>query len=344
VEVSLFLISGTQLNHWIFTGKMEKPKNKNPCFWIKNIPIYGDLILAPMDGISDLPFRLLTRRIGSAASYTEFVNAMDVVQKHPNIASKVAFLEEERPVVIQIYDDNPDRMVEAAKRLMEYQPDVLDVNMGCPARDVSSRGAGAGLLRDPQKIAEIFRKLTSAIPVPVTGKIRLGWDEASKNYLEVVKIIEENGGSLVAVHARTKSQSYSGQPDWNSIAEIKQHVHIPVIGNGDVCTKADIERMKLLTGCDGIMIGRAAIENPWIFARLDRNEVLMSEVKDTLFFHLSQMLEFYGERGLIIFRKYIKSYLRPYQVYPELLHSLLICEDPGTALAGLGEVFTAIQT
>ena len=322
---------------------MEKPQNNIPSFWIKDIPIYGDLILAPMDGISDLPFRSITRGLGSAASYTEFVNAIDVVQNHPNIPLKVAFKESERPVVIQVFDDDPDRMVEAALKLMEFKPDVLDVNMGCPSKDVTGRGAGAGLLRQPQKIAEIFRKLTRSIPVPVTGKIRLGWDEASRNYLEVVKIIEDNGGSLVAVHARTKVQSYGGQADWNSIAEIKQNVHIPVIGNGDVRSRADIEQMKKMTGCDGIMIGRAAIDNPWIFARRDREDVSLSEVQATFFCHLDQMLEFYGERGLILFRKYIKSYLRPYKVPPSILHAILTCEDVQAAKSGLVDIFAAIQ-
>jgi tRNA-dihydrouridine synthase B len=322
---------------------MEKTLNNNPSFWIKNIPIYGDLILAPMDGISDLPFRTITRRIGSAASYTEFVNCIDVVQNQPGIASKVAFREEERPVVIQVFDEDPDRMVEAGLKLMEFKPDVLDVNMGCPSKDVAGRGAGAGLLRQPQKIAEIFKKLTRVIPVPVTGKIRLGWDESSKNYLEVVKMIEDNGGSLVAVHARTKSQSYGGQADWESIAEIKQNVRIPVIGNGDVHTIADIELMKSLTGCDGVMIGRAAIENPWIFARRDRDTVPIKEVQETLIFHLNEMLNFYGPRGLIIFRKYIKGYLRPYKVNPALLRSVLTCDDLSMANAGLEDIFATIQ-
>ncbi len=322
---------------------MEKIQINDPTFWIKDIPIYGDLILAPMDGISDLPFRALTRKLGSAASYTEFVNAIDVVQKHPSIASKVAFRGAERPVVIQIFDDNPDRMVEAGLRLMEYGPDILDVNMGCPSKDVSGRGAGAGLLKEPRKIAEIFNKLTHALAIPVTGKIRLGWDESSKNYLEVAKMIEDNGGCLIAVHARTKSQSYSGQADWNSIAEIKKNVNIPVIGNGDVRTTEDIERLKLQTGCDGIMIGRAAIENPWIFSRRNRDQVSISEVHDTLFYHLGQMLEFYGERGLIIFRKYIKSYLRPYKISPLLLHSMLTCEDPASVKDDLTEIFTTLN-
>ena len=323
---------------------MEKDKNSAPSFWIRDIPIYGDLILAPMDGISDLPFRTLTRQIGSAISYTEFVNAIDVVHNHPSIAQKVAFGELERPVVIQVFDDDPDRIVEAALRLMQFKPDILDINMGCPAKDVSGRGAGAGLLRQPEKIAEIFRKLTRVIPVPVTGKIRLGWDEATKNYLEVAKIIEDNGGSLVAVHARTKVQSYSGRADWITIAEIKEKVKIPVLGNGDVRTCEDIERMRSTTGCDGIMIGRAAIDNPWILARIDRENVPISEVRATIFSHLNQMLDLYGEHGLIMFRKYIKSYLRPYQIPRAIIYPLLISEEVSFVKSNLSEIFAAMDS
>ena len=322
---------------------METKTNKNPLYLIKDIPVYGDLILAPMDGVSDLPFRILTRQLGSAISYTEFVNAIDVVNDHPSVRQRVAFLESERPVAIQVFDDDPDRLVEAGLRLLKYKPDFLDVNMGCPSKDVAGRGAGAGLLREPQKIAEIFRKLTKALPCPVTGKIRLGWDETSRNYLEVVKIIEDNGGSMVAVHGRTKAQSYTGQADWNTIAEVKNAVNIPVIGNGDVRTVADIERMKAQTGCDGIMIGRACIENPWILAHLDRNQVTVEQIEATAFRHLEDMLDFYGDRGLIMFRKFIKSYLRPYGLAHSKILALVTCKEIPTAKKMMQELFKEIN-
>lgn len=306
---------------------MKNQQDSPPSFWIKDIPIYGDLVLAPMDGVSDLPFRSLTRQLGSSMSYTEFVNAIDVVRGLPSVEPRLAYTEEQRPVVIQVFDDDPDRLVEAGYRLLRYKPDIIDVNMGCPSKDVAGRGAGAGLLLHPEKIAEIFRKLSKAMPVPVTGKIRLGWDEASRNYLEVARIIEDNGGSMVAVHARTKVQGYSGQADWQTIAEIKRAVNIPVIGNGDVCSVADIEEMKSVTGCDGVMIGRSALDNPWIFARLDREEVPVSKARQIIFAHLEHMLGFYGERGLIKFRKFLKGYLRPYALDPVLLRSLLTCEN-----------------
>ncbi len=280
-----------------------------------------------MDGVSDLPFRLLARQLGSAMSYTEFVNAIDVLQGQPSIERRLAYREMERPVVFQVFDDDPERIVSASLKLLKYHPDILDINMGCPSREVAGRGAGAGLLRQPVKIAEIFRKLTKALPIPVTGKIRLGWDQTSKNYLEVVRSIEDNGGSLVAVHARTKSQGYTGSAEWDAIAEIKQAVTIPVLGNGDVRTVADYQRLKSLTGCDGVMIGRSALENPWLFSGLDRASVPPDEVRIVMLGHLQHMLDFYGERGLLLFRKFVKGYLRPYSLDSEYLKGFVTCEN-----------------
>jgi tRNA-dihydrouridine synthase B len=211
-----------------------------PAFKVRDIPIFGDLILSPMDGYSDYPFRSLARELGSAMGYTEFINAIDVMYRHDFIEKKLYFTESERPIVFQIYDDDPERIVKAALKVRQYNPDIIDVNMGCSARSVSNRGAGAGLLCTPEKIGVIFSKLSKALDIPVTGKIRLGWDDHSLNYLLVARIIEENGGQLVAVHARTKAQSYGGTANWDAIAEIKQRLSIPVIGNGDVRTVADI--------------------------------------------------------------------------------------------------------
>lgn len=290
-------------------------QGKAPAFRIGNLPIRGDLILAPMDGITDLPFRVLTRRLGSAMSYTEFVNALDVVRGHPLLHKRIAFTEEERPVVYQMFDDDPDRLLQAALALQKYQPDVIDINMGCPAKTVAGRGAGAALMREPEKVARIFSRLSKALNVPLTGKIRLGWDESSRNYLEIARIIADNGGKCIAVHARTKEQAYSGQPDWSAIAEIKQAVTIPVIGNGDIRSTADIDRMKSETGCDAVMIGRAALENPWLFSRIDRMDVPAEMVLRTMRMHFELMAEFHGrDYGMILFRKFAKGYLRPYRL------------------------------
>ena len=281
-----------------------------------NLILPGDTLLAPMDGFSDMPFRSVCRELGSAASYTEFVNAMDVVQRKrfvlQRVAKKVAYLPEERPVGFQLYDNDPHRLLEAALILLERQPDFFDINLGCSDPSVSRRGAGAGLLRTPEIIAAIFSTLTRSLPVPVTAKMRLGWDETSRNYLQVAKVVEDNGGALLAVHARTKKQGYAGQADWAAIAEICQTVSIPVIGNGDVRRAADIDRLKIATGCQAVMIGRAAVGNPWIFQRVERADVPKEELLRVMRRHLSRSLDFYGERGLVLFRKHASRYLNPY--------------------------------
>lgn len=300
-----------------------------PYFWVGDIPVWGHAILSPMDGFSDQPFRSLARRLGSAMSYTEFVNAMDVLNGDPRLERRLQFLEEERPLVFQIFDDDPDRLLDAALILRERQPDIIDVNMGCSARTVAGRGAGAGLLREPQKIASIFRKLSDALDIPVTGKIRLGWDEQSLNYLDVARIIQDNGGQMLAVHGRTKKQAYRGQANWAAIAEIKAALSIPVIGNGDVRLVADIARMQEVTGCDGVMIARGAIGNPWIFAGKDRTQVSEEEVRLTMLSHLEEMLAFYGqELGLVLFRKHAACYISPYRLDKMQREQLLTCEAP----------------
>jgi nifR3 family TIM-barrel protein len=289
-----------------------------------------------MDGYSDQPFRSLCRSLGSAMSYTEFINAIDVVSKHapPNLERKLAFLPEERPVVYQLFDNDPERLLQAALKLEHRAeegcgPDVIDINLGCSARCVSGRGAGAGLLREPGKVALIFSALTRELKLPVTAKMRLGWDDDSRNYLEVARIVVENGGALIAVHGRTRQQKYGGEADWDAIAQVKAAAPVPVIANGDVRSVADIERIKALTGCDAVMIGRGAVGNPWIFSRLDREEVSFEMVCATLHRHLQANLEFYGEQaGLRRFRTHADRYLAPVGLPTELRHRLLTAPTP----------------
>lgn len=301
----------------------------SPAFFIGSIPIYGDLILSPMDGFSDLPFRTICRELGSAMSYTEFINAIDVVQGSPRIEAKIAYLPEERPLVFQIFDNDPARILDAALRLQERGPDIIDINMGCSVRRVSGRGAGAGLLLEPRKIALIFDKLAQALEVPISGKIRLGWDDDSLNYLLVAQIVEEHGGSLIAVHGRTRKQGYGGKANWDAIAEIKEAVSIPVIGNGDVLTVADIKHLKAHTNCDGVMIGRGAIGNPWIFSRLDRHQVRPDQVRQVMLDHLKRMLNFYeGDYGLVLFRKHLTRYLSQEPLSRQQRERLLTAERP----------------
>jgi nifR3 family TIM-barrel protein len=313
------------------------PASSLPVFSVAHVPVYGDLILSPMSGFSDQPFRSLCREMGSAMSYTEFINAIDVVQGSPYILRKISHDSTERPVVFQLFDNDPQRLLEAALRLQDYGPDIIDINMGCSVRRVSGRGAGAGLLRSPKTIARIFHALTRALDVPVTGKIRLGWDEVDRNYLLVARVIEDNGGALIAVHGRTRKQGYRGDADWDAIAKIKQAVSIPVVGNGDVRTVADIEKIKTHTACDGVMIGRGAIGNPWIFSRLDRQQVLPEQVRQTMLQHLERMLAFYeDDYGLILFRKHLSRYINPEPLNRDQRHSLLTAVSTEDFLSLLG--------
>lgn len=285
-------------------------------FWIRDIPVRGDAILSPMDGYSDMPFRLLCRELGSAMSYTEFVNVDAIAQNlkrgKPDCITqrKLKYDPTEYPMTFQIYGHDEDALIDAAVRLQELRPNILDINMGCYVKDIAERGAGSGMLRDPSKIGRLFARLSHAIEIPVTGKIRLGWDENTRNYVTVARALEDNGASLIAVHGRTKAQGYTGQADWKAIKEVKDAVSIPVIGNGDVRTVADIARIKSEVGCDGVMIGRAAIGNPWIFARIEREQVKAEDILALMRRHLALSLDFYGERlGLVLFRKHAQRYL-----------------------------------
>jgi nifR3 family TIM-barrel protein len=299
-------------------------------FRIREIPVYGDAILSPMDGYSDLPFRLLCRELGSAMSYTEFVNvdALRLGDRKPNAIAwrKLRFDPTEHPMTFQIYGHDEDHIVETALRLQDLSPDIIDINMGCYVKDVAERGAGSGMLRDPAKIGRLFMRLSHSLRIPVTGKIRLGWDDDSRNHVLVAKTLQDSGASLVAVHGRTKEQAYHGHADWDAIAEVKQAVQIPVIGNGDVRMVADIDLIKAQTGCDGVMIGRGAIGNPWIFERKDRKEVSFDDKLALMRRHFALNLDFYGTRiGLILFRKHAARYLHGLPGEDRLRLPLLTC-------------------
>lgn len=279
-------------------------------FYIQNVQINGRVLLAPMDGYTDSPFRLLCRNFGSSISTSEFLNGIDVTQGHPHLKFKTLFLEQERPFVYQIFDNDPKRLLQSALFLETLHPDMIDINMGCSARNVSNRGAGAGLLRDPFKIERIMALLTSNIKIPITAKIRLGWDETSKNYVEISRILEDCGASAVSVHARTRRQEYSGVADWDAIADIKSRLSIPVIGNGDVVSLDKARHMIKMTGCDAVMIGRAAIGNPWVFCGRAKDNVDRAELVNIIQEHISGMEDLYGPKiGVTLFRKHLSKYL-----------------------------------
>jgi nifR3 family TIM-barrel protein len=296
-----------------------------------------------MDGYSDWPFRSICRALGSAMSYTEFVKVEKILSRSKEPAKRLYYEEMERPITFQIYGDDPALILRAASIVEKKNPDIIDINMGCPAKSIADRGAGVGMMPSPLKIARTFRKLVSTLKVPVTGKIRLGWDR-NKNYRLIARIVEEEGGSLIAVHGRTKEQRYSGNANWDAIAEVKSLVNIPVIGSGDIKTVADIRRMKQHTGCDAVMIGRAAIANPWIFAGLDREQVSPELLQQTVQEHLQKSIQFYGEEdGQRLFRKYAVQYLLLRTLDREARKAILKERPAGEFLEMLNQVYAVTQ-
>jgi nifR3 family TIM-barrel protein len=285
----------------------------------------------------------MCRELGSAMSYTEFVHVEKILSRSVQPLAKLHYQENERPVVFQLYGDNPDLILKAALKVQDLGPDIIDINMGCPSKSIAHRGAGVGLMKSPLKIAEIFKKLTSALKVPVTGKMRLGW-ETCRTYKLIARIVEENGGSLIALHGRTKEQGYTGQADWDTVAEVKSLVKIPVVGSGDIKLVADIERMKKHSGCDAVMIGRGAIFNPWIFSGLDREQVTPQQVREVFERHYARTVQFYGEQdGQRLFRKHAIQYLLLRTLNRESRKQILQSRPSGEFLALVNEMYAAMQ-
>jgi nifR3 family TIM-barrel protein len=322
------------------------PMSEIPTFWVRDVPIYGDVILSPMAGYSDVPYRAVCRAYGSAMSYTEFVpvEALMGRQSRNRFWQRLDRKPGEFPLVFQIFGNDAKKILEAALRIEELWPDIIDINMGCSTRKVSGRGAGVGMMPQPKLIAETFHLLSQHLSVPVSGKIRLGWDDSQRNYAEIARIMEDNGASLVAMHARTKVQQYGGQADWDEIANLRQAIGVPVIGNGDVQTPEDIDRMKAHTGCDAVMIGRAAIGNPWIFGRLTREILSPADIIATVKQHLCEMDAYYGDMlGVVLFRKHLKQYLAGMLWAETMLPQMLKMTDLAQLQAALSMVGETVQ-
>jgi len=313
-------------------------------FFIADIPIYGRLILAPMDGISDAAFRLLTRRLGSAYSVSEFINTLDYANQKNYQKKRLLARDEERPFVAQLLDNDAVRMADCAARIEEeFHPDMIDINMGCAAKSVAGRGAGVGMMRNPQLVKDAVTLVGRTVKVPVTVKMRLGWDSTTQNFLELANLAAENGAKAIALHGRTGKISYQKPAQWQPIAELKRAFpNLPIIGNGDVDTPADARRMLEQTGCDAVMIGRAAKANPWIFSWRSRDEVSIQEVAETTLWQLQDMLATDPESAIMPFRKYLKAYLEPYQLPRESMRTLLTCGDASHLIAMVVETFSKL--
>ena len=231
---------------------------------IGSIDIDKPLCLAPMEDVTELPFRLICKRLGADIVYTEFTSSEGIIRDIPRIMEKIQISEEERPVAIQIFGGRPEAMAGAAEAIEKLKPDFIDINCGCWVKNHVARNEGAGLLRDLPLFEQIVKATVKGTKLPVTVKTRLGWDDQSIVILDVAKMVEAAGAKALTLHCRTRSQAHSGFADWSWLEKIKKAISIPVIGNGDITCPEDVQAM-LETGCDGVMIGRGAIANPWIF-------------------------------------------------------------------------------
>ena len=286
---------------------------------IGNVQLDNEVFLSPMAGVTDLPFRTICKEKGCGMLYTEMINAKALCYDDENTKKMLNLEDDGHPVAVQIFGSDPEYMGKAASIMNQYTNDILDINMECPAPKVIKNGDGSALMRNPKLAAEVLTAVVKNSKKPVTLKIRKGWDDNSVNALEIAKIAEECGISALAIHGRTREQFYSGKADWDIIAEIKQSINIPVIGNGDVFDVQDAVNMLEKTKCDAIMIGRGSQGNPWIFNRINHymktGEVLpeptLEEKISTAIKHMNLAVAEHGEYVAVReMRKHIGWYLK----------------------------------
>lgn len=321
---------------------------------IGNVEIKNKAFLAPMAGTTDLPYRLICKRYGAAMLYSEMVSAKGIYYKDKKTADLMVTTDIERPFAIQIFGSDPEIMASVTDKVMEISnPDIIDVNMGCPTPKIVNNGDGSAILKNPKLAGEIMNALVKASPVPITAKIRKGWDDSLINAVEVAKILEANGAAAVAIHGRTRMDFYSGTADWDIIKDIKSAVKIPVIGNGDIKTAYDAKKMLDYTGCDAVMIGRAAQGNPFIFRQI--NELLETgslsympsdeERLLTAIEHVRDLVNAHGEhRGVCEARKHIAWYIKGMKNASQLKSKVFTISDFDTLNITLTDYLLEIKT
>jgi tRNA-dihydrouridine synthase B len=287
---------------------------------IGNVSIEGKAVLAPMAGVADRAFREICTRFGASYVVSEMVSSKALEFQDKNSRELMVLGKAERPAGIQLFGDNPATMALAAQKAMEFSPDIIDINMGCPAPKVATNGAGSALMKNPGLCGEIVAAVKGAVTVPVTVKIRKGWDKNAVNAVEVAKICAQSGADAIAVHGRTRDQMYAPGADWDIIRQVKEAVSVPVIGNGDVVDAQSAALMLKQTGCDLVMVGRGALGNPWVFLQInayltDSCRILpppgIYEKMLVMLQHITLMCQYKGEfRAMREARKHVGWYMK----------------------------------
>jgi tRNA-dihydrouridine synthase B len=301
------------------------------------------LFLAPMEDITDPPFRFLCKKSGADMMYTEFVSSDGLIRNGEKSVKKLEISDDERPMGIQLYGHLVDSMVEATRRAVEAAPEIIDINFGCPVRKIAHRGAGAGMLANIPLMMEMTRAIVDASPLPVTVKTRLGWDESNKNIVEIAEQLQDAGIMALTIHGRTRAQMYKGTADWTLIGAVKENprMKIPIIGNGDITSPEEAKSAFEKYGVDGIMIGRAAVGKPWLFGHikhyLAKGELLpdptVSEKVDMAKLQFEKSLEFKAEPvGIYEMRRHFSNYFKGLPHFKEMRLKLLTSLDAGEIL------------
>ncbi|MGM0501431.1 MAG: tRNA dihydrouridine synthase DusB [Bacillota bacterium] len=313
---------------------------------IGDVEINPPVALAPMAGVTDLPYRSLVKEQGCGLVYTEMVSAKGLIYDNQKTKEFLTITDEERPVALQVFGNEPQVLAEAAQIVAaESNPEIIDLNVGCPAPKIVKSGYGSALMKTPVLLGEIVAAMSEAVATPVTVKIRAGWDEDNSNAVQIAEIAEKNGAQAVAVHGRTREEFYQGQADWGVIKEVKSALEIPVLGNGDIFGPEDAEAMLKQTNCDGVMIGRGAKGNPWIFHRVAKYlkagdipaEPQPQQKIETAQTHLKKLVEYKGEYvGVREMRKHAAWYLKG-------LKNCTVIKDRLNHAESLGEMIQLLE-
>src|SRR5574344_859364 len=312
------------------------------------------LFLAPMENVTDASFRYICKEFGADMLYTEFVSSDGLIRDATKTLAKLVLYDYERPIGMQIYGHIPDAMVESAIRVEAAAPDLIDINFGCPVNKIAKRGAGSGMMREPDKLVEITRRVVEAVKLPVTVKTRLGWDEDSKIIVELAERLQDVGIAALTIHGRTRCQMYKGEADWTLIGEVKKNprMKIPIIGNGDITDGPSAKKAFNNYGVDGIMIGRASFGHPWIFKEikyyLEHGEEMppltVQEKVELAKRHFAKSIEIKGERvGVLEMRRHLSCYFKGLPNFKETRLKLVTENDPNQVLTLL-DYIAASQT